>query len=116
MRSATLKSLNISRDSLVLDGQPPPTLQQGKCISMPYCDNVHCMATDPKVCQDGCNSICHDLEGMVFSFMKKRQLALIAKHWGVSLMGSSVKYGQQTRGCGKLFLVLSIYLSQGLTP
>lgn len=37
--SATLKSLNISRDNLVLDGQPPPTLQQGKCISMPYCDN-----------------------------------------------------------------------------
>ena len=80
--SATLKSLNISRDSLVLDGQPPPTLQQGKCISMPYCDNVHCMATDPKVCQDGCNSICHDLEGMGFQLHEETTASTYCKTLG----------------------------------
>lgn len=51
---ASLRSLGIERDSLILDGQPAPVLKEGSCISMPYyCDNVHTMATDPVTCQRG---------------------------------------------------------------
>ena len=80
--SATLKALDISRHSLVLDGQPPPRLQEGKCISMPYCDNVHSMATDPKICQDGCNSICKDLEGMGFQLHEETTADTFCKTLG----------------------------------
>eukprot|EP00435_Cladocopium_sp_Y103_P062452 s598_g24.t1 len=65
--TACLSSLGIPRSSLVLEGQPAPVLEDGACISMPYCDNVHAMATDRDTCQTGCDRICGKLTDMGFS-------------------------------------------------
>lgn len=40
------------------------------------------MATDPKVCQDGCNSICHDLEGMDFQLHEETKASTYCKTLG----------------------------------
>ena len=63
---ATLSSLSIARTSLILDGQPPPKLSDGKVVSMPYCDDIHVISTDPVLCQDGCDRIMDDLRTMGF--------------------------------------------------
>ena len=63
---ATIRSLGVSRSSLVLDGQPPPSLSSGSCIAMPYCDNVHSISTNKEVCQQGCDKICEELRQLGF--------------------------------------------------
>ena len=62
---ATLRAMGSGRDALVLDGHPPPSLDHG-CLAMPYCDNVHTIATDASVCQERCDSICNELRTMGF--------------------------------------------------
>ena len=63
---SVIRSLNIDRESLILEGQPAPKIKQGSCLSMPYCDNVHTMSTSKTLCQEGCDRICNDLTEMGF--------------------------------------------------
>ena len=63
---SVVRSLEIGRESLILEGQPAPKIEQGTCLSMPYCDNVHTMSTCKSICQDGCDRICNDLTEMGF--------------------------------------------------
>ena len=87
---ASLRSLGIERDSLILDGQPAPVLKEGSCISMPsmpYCDNVHTMATDPVTCQSGCDEICNRLSSMGFSLHEETEAATVVQTLGGIING-----------------------------
>lgn len=42
-QASVIRSLGLSEEDLILDGRPPPALSEGKVLSMPYCDNIHCI-------------------------------------------------------------------------
>eukprot|EP00438_Fugacium_kawagutii_P002485 Skav209078 [mRNA] locus=scaffold207:207591:211020:- [translate_table: standard] len=73
---SVLKSINIERKDLVLDGHPPPSPNAHSCISMPYCDNIHSMSLDKEVCQRGCDDICETLSDLGFSIHEKTEASL----------------------------------------
>ncbi len=84
---SVLKSLNIPRSSIVLEGHPPPSLVDNEVISMPYCDNVHSIATSQKVCQDGCDQICENLESLGFELHEKEEASTYFKTLGGEIDG-----------------------------
>lgn len=84
---SVLKSLNIPRSSIVLEGHPPPPLYENEVISMPYCDNVHSIATSQKVCQDGCDQICNTLESLGFELHEKEEASTYFKTLGGEIDG-----------------------------
>eukprot|EP00438_Fugacium_kawagutii_P026390 Skav226557 [mRNA] locus=scaffold1427:78867:80645:+ [translate_table: standard] len=63
---ATMRALGISRQQLVLDGQPSPSPSSSACLAMPYCDNVHSISTCQKTSQEGCDRICDELRNLGF--------------------------------------------------
>ena len=64
---SALRALGTSRDDLVLEGYPAPSLAGGKSLAMPYCDNVHCLSTSRQACNAGLELMCRDLQSMGFS-------------------------------------------------
>ena len=86
---ACLRSLGIERTSLVLDGYPAPLLSggDGGPWAMPYCDNVHCLDTNQKACNDGKNKICNHLRDMGFSLHEEEDAAVYFKTLGGVILG-----------------------------
>eukprot|EP00438_Fugacium_kawagutii_P035192 Skav232767 [mRNA] locus=scaffold1229:242985:248589:- [translate_table: standard] len=70
---ATMRALHIPRTSLILDGQPPPVVDDSSCVAMPYCDNVHTISLDPHVCQAGCNVVQDELKGLGFELHEETE-------------------------------------------
>lgn len=66
-QSSVCRSLNISEDSLFLDGRPCPTLVPGSIYSMPYCDNIHSICLGSDLCEEGKNKIVDDLSSLGFT-------------------------------------------------
>ena len=87
----TLRSLAIPRSRVILDGQPPPTLANGACVAMPYCDNVHSISTDPVACQDGCDKISADLEALGFQLHEEMPASSFVSTLGGEIDGVKVQ-------------------------
>ena len=64
---ASLRALGITNDQLIKDGNPPPSFGKGGVLAMPYCDNVHCIATSREEADRGKGLIKDELESMGFS-------------------------------------------------
>jgi hypothetical protein len=73
---SVLKTLGIERKDLVLDGHPPPLVSAKSCVSMPYCDNIHSISLDEKVCQQGCDDNCATLSDLGFSLHEEAPASL----------------------------------------
>ena len=88
---ATMKALGIPRSSLILEGQPAPDVDDKSCLAMPYCDNVHTMSTDPRVCQVGCDDVQEKLTSMGFDLHEETEASTYCCTLGGSLMGTKGK-------------------------
>ena len=73
---SVLRSLNISRDELILDGRPVPHLGSGAVVSLPYCDNVHTLSTDADLCNYSKQKIVRDLEELGFEMHEDEPASL----------------------------------------
>lgn len=60
------RSSKCSRDQLVLEGSPPPSLEQDSVLSMPYCDNAHVISLSEDRCKEGVDAAKLDLEQLGF--------------------------------------------------
>eukprot|EP00438_Fugacium_kawagutii_P008128 Skav234369 [mRNA] locus=scaffold2071:40230:43653:+ [translate_table: standard] len=69
------RSLAISDEALFLDNQPVPNLLEHKVASMPYCDNIHCISVDKKLCDDAKNKVINDLTELGFSIHEEEDAA-----------------------------------------
>ena len=86
-----MKALGIPRSSLILEGQPAPDVDDKSCLAMPYCDNVHTMSTDPRVCQVGCDDVQEKLTSMGFDLHEETEASTYCCTLGGSLMGTKGK-------------------------
>ena len=74
---ASLDALQIPRSQLVLDGYPAPPVAGDAVISMPYCDNVHCMGSSAEACGQGEMKICDRLVEMGFTLHEHEPPSLV---------------------------------------
>jgi hypothetical protein len=63
---AAMRALNSDDSRLIKDGRPAPPIS-GESLAMPYCDNVHCMATSQEEAELGKQKISHELDQMGFT-------------------------------------------------
>ena len=85
----TLASLHISRHDLFLDARPPPTIEEGKCAGMPYCDNVHVMSNRVEVAEEGRLKVCKSLRESGFKVHEEQPAAAIVQTLGGIIDGES---------------------------
>ena len=64
---SALRSLEVDRSMLILDGYPAPRLAGDQIAAMPYCDNVHSLSLSREACQKGKDLMCGDLQDLGFS-------------------------------------------------
>eukprot|EP00435_Cladocopium_sp_Y103_P017954 s440_g4.t1 len=86
---AVLRSLGIDENQLVLDGRPPPKLDHSNYVSMPYCDNIHSLALDKKLCDDGSRKIIHELQSLGFSIHEEEPASRLFSTLGGEIDGEA---------------------------
>eukprot|EP00438_Fugacium_kawagutii_P025119 Skav230792 [mRNA] locus=scaffold312:103074:108500:+ [translate_table: standard] len=64
---SALRSLQVERSQLILDGYPSPSLTGDAVVAMPYCDNVHSLSLSREACQRGKDLMCEDLSMLGFT-------------------------------------------------
>eukprot|EP00438_Fugacium_kawagutii_P007991 Skav234597 [mRNA] locus=scaffold5214:85992:100513:- [translate_table: standard] len=64
---ATMRALKADSSRLIKDGHPAPAISGAGALAMPYCDNVHCMATSKGEADHGKQLIRQELERMGFT-------------------------------------------------
>ncbi|CAE7265927.1 AMY1.1 [Symbiodinium sp. CCMP2592] len=85
---ACLDALRIPRSNLILDGYPAPDVSGDSVLSMPYCDNVHCMATSAEACNQGKDGICDRLADMGFTLHEHEAASLVFPTLGGEIDGN----------------------------
>ena len=86
---SALRSLDVGRDSLVLDGYPSPVLDRESVVAMPYCDNVHSLSLSRTAADDGLRKLQEDLSGMGFSLHEEVMATSVFQTLGGIIDGES---------------------------
>lgn len=73
---SVLRSLGITRDELILEGRPVPTILNNGVCSLPYCDNVHTLSPNKEICSNSKQSIVDDLEDLGFELHEDEPASL----------------------------------------
>ena len=85
---SVLRSLQIPRDNIILEGQPAPTVRDSEVLSMPYCDNIHTLCTDPDICNSSKCLISRDLEELGFQLHEDEPASTLFETLGGVVDGS----------------------------
>eukprot|EP00438_Fugacium_kawagutii_P033140 Skav227543 [mRNA] locus=scaffold2241:169914:174596:- [translate_table: standard] len=80
--ASALQSLGCDRSRVVLDGYPSLALKPGELLTMPYCDNVHCMGDHPDAVDEGWQYICSGLEQLGFSLHEEQNAGAVMETLG----------------------------------
>jgi hypothetical protein len=70
--STALSSLGLGRDHVVLDSSPAPDFSPHTILTMPYCDNVHCIGDDAVTVDRATKSVCKGLEALGFTLHEEQ--------------------------------------------
>ena len=83
------KATHAGRESLIVDGRPAPSFDNEAGVSMPYCDNVHSLSTDPLTCNQNCDNMCDQLRGIGFEIHEESSASSLMPTLGGKIDGIS---------------------------
>ena len=115
-QASVLRSLSISEDQLFLDGRPPPRLEKDKLYSMPYCDNIHCLALDREQCNFGKQQIVEDLSHQGFSIHEDEEANTFFQTLGGQLDGDKGRVSMTSRRAWDLIYAFRFVADNVVSP
>ena len=115
-QSSVLRSLSISEDQLFLDGRPPPRLEEDKLYSMPYCDNIHCLALDREQCNVGKQQVVDDLSTQGFSIHEDEEASTFFQTLGGQLDGDKGRVSMTSRRAWDLIYAFNFVADNVVSP
>lgn len=98
--SSTIRGWNVGRDRIILDGFPAPSTlpvgghheqlvsDQHDLMTMPYCDNVHVIASQEEACNRSCKAVKEDLKQLGFSIHEEEDASTLFNTLGGTFDGA----------------------------
>ena len=79
---SALQSLGCSREQVILDGYPSMCLEPNVILTMPYCDNIHCLGVEQQQVDQGCDEVCKGLSNLGFRIHEEQPSANVMETLG----------------------------------